>query len=977
MTEEMKNDMENANFSLVSINDNRSNTLMLILLILISFAALNNCEGQTLARSSGHSSIKGKIKDSSYNFMLTSATIAVYKDIDSALLQFSTPNSLGEFGIQDLPQGVPLRLIISHIGYHTFFRKLLLNESTPVTDLGQISMRQHSDSDGTLMDEIIVKAIPPMRMNGDTVEFNADAFRLKENSTAEDLMRKLPGFTIWGDGEITYNGKKINAVLVEGKPFMGSSDPTIATQNLPKDALDKIQVYQQHDEKNPLDSTMYANIKLKEDKKMGYFGKLSSGYGTDNRYSAEGMISGFNKKMQVSTVGATNNVNKVADNTDVLVKNASFKGQGINMDYQSNFNMRGLNSPLAGGIKFQYDFIPDAKYQKTSRLNADYFLNINEAIISNINTTKNLLQTDTILSRKSINTNNNKTRANRYNSRYSWDSERMGFILSTSFNESHDMDTGSDISEQEKTGLGVISRSVSANSSDISNRNLQVAAEYNNRQSYSKAAVKRLSSEFTIGYNLSVYDNNRFSRNQTKFESVINPKDNREFDRIYQQRDAKGASQNITVRYPGLTRLIFNKNSLGGVSIDLTGSFSVRNDQYIDRVIDYDVETQNYITNSYLTNNRNSNTKNFQPSIGVGKIIKKGLTNRYNKWLSMRFNFRQQYFSFDHNAAQSFQNLNYNYEYFLPDATIEYSNHQYGSYEVKYGLNFNTIVDYPTLNNIAPLVDSTNLWYIPKGNPNILPQYKKQLAFSYTFTTRTTKNPLNIGIKVALATINNDITDSSIFDNSGVRTVYAVNMDGNKYANSDFSIKKSFELKKGTSLEATGRYNLYKGQNPHYINNSVNLSKSTHHDLLFSLAFRLGDILNLKADQNFALYSSRQEGNEMNGFKSKNNRTRIIAGVKLFDAFSVVSNLSYNKNRSNKSSAVHYTLLNLDVGYRFLKGDNGELKFSALDLLRQNKGVVNTASVNTQTFTISNVLQQYYLLTLSYYPRQFGKRKSK
>ena len=151
---------------------------------------------------------------------------------------------------------------------------------------------------------------------------------------------------------------------------MGSSDPTIATQNLPKNALDKIQVYQKRNEKNPLDSTMFANIKLKEDKKMGYFGKAGAGFGTNKRFAVDAMLSGFTKKMQLSTVGAFNNINKMAGDVDVLMKNSSFKGEGANIEYQSDFNMRGLNQPAAGGIKFQYDFIADPVYQRSSRINA-------------------------------------------------------------------------------------------------------------------------------------------------------------------------------------------------------------------------------------------------------------------------------------------------------------------------------------------------------------------------------------------------------------------------------------------------------------------------------------------------------------------------------------------------------------------------------------------------------------------------------
>ncbi|MFV0604983.1 MAG: hypothetical protein ACK5NK_03985 [Niabella sp.] len=160
------------------------------------------------------------------------------------------------------------------------------------------------------METVVVQSIPPVRMNGDKLEFNAGAFKMDVNATGEDWMRILPGLTIWGDGEITFNGKKIQSLLVDGKPFMGG-ETTVATQNLPKDALDKLQIYQQRNEKHPLDSTMFVNLKLKEDKKMGYFGKFGVGYGftphpiegSGRRYAADGMLSGFNKKLQLNNYG--------------------------------------------------------------------------------------------------------------------------------------------------------------------------------------------------------------------------------------------------------------------------------------------------------------------------------------------------------------------------------------------------------------------------------------------------------------------------------------------------------------------------------------------------------------------------------------------------------------------------------------------------------------------------------------------------
>lgn len=927
--------------------------------------------------------IKGKVKDSVYNFMLTSATVAVYKDADSSLLQFTIANNFGEFAIQPLPVEIPLRLIVTHVGYGPFFRKFTLDKEKKEVDMGLLYMHQNTDKDGNTLEEVVVRSIPPMRMNGDTVEFNADAFRMEANATAEDLMRRLPGFTVWGDGEITYNGKKINAVLVEGKPFMGGST-AVATQNLPKEVLDKIQVYQQGDEKNPLDSTMFANIKLKDDKKMGYFGKLSFGYGitpssSDEaeekpQYAADGMLSGFNKKIQVNTVGAVNNINKLAGSTDVLMKNSSFKGEDATMEYQSDFRMRGLNSPAAAGIKFQYDFIPEVQYQKSNRLNADYFLSGNHILVKENTLINNFLGADTILSQRAISTGNSRSFDQKLNTRYERSSEKLYLAITASLNNAHYKNVNETTAEQEKTGVGIISNSFSHNESETNNKGMDMGVDYTNRENY-RDNKKRISKEFSVGYRFSTYDNNGYSRNWSQYNSSVDMSDNRLFDRVYEQRDGKGTTHNMNMSYPGLTKLIFNRNPLGGVRLGVSGTFIFKNDTYADKVLDRDTITQTYVQNNYLTNTRTVTTRDLRPAFTVSKTFYKGLTNRYNKWVTLSANFRNQYYNMEHSSTHAFQQFSYYYTKFIPDASAEYSNNQYGSYDVKYSLSFTTEVNYPEVYHIAPLVDSTNLWYIPKGNKHIRPQYQKRLFVAYDFTTRTPKNPLNFNIKIGLGQTDDSFTDSTLYNNAGVRTVYIVNRSGNKYINGEYGIRKSFELKKNITLEANGRYNINIGQSPQYINSVLNSSRNTWQHVVLYFGFRYKEVLNIKAEQGLSFYSSRQQGFDNNRFENANSYSRFIGTLQLPKNLVWSSNITYNKSSSNSTVPVHFTIWNTSLTYRFLKGNTGEAKFSALDLLRQNKGIVNTTSGNVQTFTSSNVLQQYFMLTLSYYPRKFGNKK--
>ena len=44
------------------------------------------------------------------------------------------------------------------------------------------------------------------------------------------------------EGKITVNGKEVNQILVNGKPFFGN-DPSITTKNLTKEIIEKIRIH--------------------------------------------------------------------------------------------------------------------------------------------------------------------------------------------------------------------------------------------------------------------------------------------------------------------------------------------------------------------------------------------------------------------------------------------------------------------------------------------------------------------------------------------------------------------------------------------------------------------------------------------------------------------------------------------------------------------------------------------------------------
>ncbi|TXH20231.1 MAG: hypothetical protein E6Q95_06055 [Chitinophagaceae bacterium] len=959
--------------------------IKLIILVLFCGVLHNTSVNAQTTDSTG--SIKGKAKDSIYNFMLTSATVAVYKDADGALLQYTLPNNFGEFTVEKLPFNIPLKLVLTHVGYKDLVKQLSLSPTQKIKDLGTLFLYQNErDSSGNILEEVVVKSIPPMRMNGDTIEFNADAFnKMDKNATAEDLMRRLPGFTIWSDGEITYNGKKINAVLVGGKPFMGSTSASVATQNLPKDALDKIQVYQQRDEKNPLDSTMFANIKLKENKKLGYFGKLSTGMGSAPsskggseerlKYAADGMLSGFNKKLQITTVGAFNNINKLANNTEELLKTASFKSEGTNINYQSDFELPGVNKHIAGGATMQYDFIPETAFMKLSRLKADYFYRQTKNTTENTTTTNWLLQQDTVLSRQS--TGNNETRDNNQSLNIRWRKEAEKYVLElfTNADLSRQQQYNLNTEDQSKTGMGKIGYSSTLLNQDKNVKNFSAGFLFDYKDSWRsfETEKQRVSKKFTFNYQFDNKVSEGSSLKKSQFIDLLNPAANQRFDRMYEKESVKNFTHTISFKYPELKKLLLNKRTLGGVEIAVAIDMIWNKMEGAQLVKDKDSVTQLYLLNKNLSYQTIATTQNIMPAIHLEKVFYKGLTNRFSKSVSLQVQLKEQFYRKEFQSSWAFQNHHFQYQKFIPQALFSYYNHQYGTSESRYRLGFATELMYPDIQQIAPLVDSSIIWMIYKGNKNLQPQYKKALSASYNFTTRRPKNPLIIDITIDLGKWENYIADSILYNSAGVRTVYPVNMQGNIFVNNGIQIQKMIALNKHHTLELGTDYKMYHSKIPQYLNTALVMNKSVSHNPGFHIWYRYKDLGALKIEEGWWLYKSSQTKNDKAAFTSKNQFTKLIAVVQWPKNLVWNTQISYHKNTGSYTDALYYTLWNAGISYRFLKGNRAEVKMEVLDLLKQNKGVVNTSTANVQTFAVTNVLQNYYLLTLSYFPRKFGK----
>ncbi|MCB0841938.1 MAG: carboxypeptidase-like regulatory domain-containing protein, partial [Bacteroidetes bacterium] len=249
---------------------------------------------------------------------LMGTTAVILNAKDSILVSFSLSEKTGRFFFKRIAPGDYI-LQLTYIGYQQINKPITVKEDNQ--NLGIFVMEP---ADLSLGEVTIEGERTPILIKGDTIEYNADAFKTQPNSAVEDLLKKLPGVEIERDGTIKAQGETVKKVLVDGKEFFGD-DPKIASKNLPANVVDKVQVFDKKSEiaeftgidDGERDKTI--NLELKDGKKKGIFGTVTGGYGPpypqsgiENRYLGKANVHKFSKKYQVSALGMLNNTNEQA-----------------------------------------------------------------------------------------------------------------------------------------------------------------------------------------------------------------------------------------------------------------------------------------------------------------------------------------------------------------------------------------------------------------------------------------------------------------------------------------------------------------------------------------------------------------------------------------------------------------------------------------------------------------------------------------
>ncbi len=313
--------------------------------------------------------IKGSVSDTSEHVSLPQSSVMILQQKDSFLVSFTRADEKGSFSFSHLPPGKVI-LKISYPGYADYVTEFELRDSAE-NNLGMIPLTLKSK----LLEEVVVHGnMAAIRMKGDTLEFKADSFKLQQGATVEELLKRLPGIQVDKNGQITAQGETVKKVLVDGEEFFGD-DPTLVTQNLRADMIDKVQVFDKKSDQAAFtgiddgEKNKTINLQLKEDKKKGYFGKLEAGGGNNGFYHNQFMFNLFKKKLKFSGYGILSNIGTIglnwrdnnsygqsfASGADYDETNGYFtiSGNGDDLDsWNGQYNGQGLPVVKTGGLHF-------------------------------------------------------------------------------------------------------------------------------------------------------------------------------------------------------------------------------------------------------------------------------------------------------------------------------------------------------------------------------------------------------------------------------------------------------------------------------------------------------------------------------------------------------------------------------------------------------------------------------------------------
>ena len=321
----------------------------------------------SFAQTKGRVAVSGTVVDKEDNSPVMQATVQLLALPDSTMATGNVTNNSGRFTLEAAPGKYVLK--VSFVGYVPYMKEMQLSASKTTMNVGKIAL----GTDAVMLSEAVVTAeAPPVTVSGDTLGYNASAYRTPEGAALEELVRKIPGAEVDDDGNVKLNGKSISKLLVDGKEFFGG-DVKTGLQNLPADMVEKISAYDRQSDNARItgiddgEEEAVLDLTVKKGMNQGWIGNLDAGLGdgksedgseTPTLYSANVNINRFashgDNADQFSLIGRINNINDMRFGGGGGPRWRRNNGLTTSKELGLNYAMERENVEFGASVRYNY-----------------------------------------------------------------------------------------------------------------------------------------------------------------------------------------------------------------------------------------------------------------------------------------------------------------------------------------------------------------------------------------------------------------------------------------------------------------------------------------------------------------------------------------------------------------------------------------------------------------------------------------------
>ncbi len=890
--------------------------------------------------------ISGKIQTDTDKKAVESATVYLERIKDSTVVSYTISNEKGNFTLEGKSFHKDLKLLVSFVGMKNFSKTLDLSKKSNL-NLGVINLKENDN----LLSEVVVKSTAPITIKKDTLEFNVKSFKTKKNANVEDLLKKLPGVEVDEEGKITVNGKAVNKILVNGKPFFGN-DPTITTKNLSKDIIEKIQVTDTKTKseafsgENGDGENKTINLTIKKENNKGWFGRVSAGAGTDERYEGAAMVNRFDNDQRISVLASTNNINSPGFSFGEIRK---MFGGGGNVWFNGNgsFNVNGRSFGGGSGIiKSKTAGMTYADtYKKGLDVNLNYFYSGSSSNNDSKNSRENILPDSRYFSNNTSSTfdeNDNHS----INAEFDIEIDST-FLINVSPRFVLNDREGTYRSNEETYD----ENRVLTNQSNINSRSSSTAKNFENDiditkrigkgGSFIKASITNqidksdtedyvISTAETFGTDPSIIERNQFSDQSNNLTSL---------------------RTRISYRYPIISKKLF---------FDVKYTYRNFERENIKSTFDFNNTSGQYdVFNTELSSNFTSNDISKTPTAGIAYKSKK-----------FRFNIKAGVLNRNlENEDELRPELNFQKDFssFIMSSTFRY---RFDS-KARIYINYDLDSDAPSIRQLNPFSDVSNPLNIVTGNPFLKPTERHSVYLS--FNKFDWQKRTGIYFYSGGNLTNNRVISKSVVDSSFKRTTTFENVDGYYNVWGGGSYSKKIKIDTITTINLRAGVNLNGSRNINFFNDVK--YKSTTTSLSPNIGFTLEWNKVFMIEPRYTVNLSKTTF-DLDNFTNQNftrHNLNIRSRATFLKKLEWNNDVRYSYNPDvigfNKSA----WFWNSTLSYSVLK-DKGSITLKAYDLLNQNNNVRRRATQNYIEDSESTVLQQYFMLGFSWKFNSLGKK---